>query len=350
MNRRAIVTLGVGVFYLLMSLPDFDLMDADFRCFYESAVAWRNGGNMYAETFRVNLTPPWFAVAISPLVPLGLPMAFAVWTVMSVVFAADSVRIILKGRPTLIQHWPLVVVGGLMLLPAWYTWRHGQVTWLLCWCMTRAWRSRSRIRSGVWLAPLVMLKPPFLVMALLLPWPIPLVTLSVSAFATTVLIGLIGSRQWIDWWNLGQQVSWIGLPSNASLWGWATRLQFGTFDGTRVTDLSLASIATIGAIGAVLIVFAYRARADRRWTLAFLTALLLSPLGWTSYLVIALGPIVATTLPRLTWLTVAVGAAYLLPRQIFVILVAGGLPFVTAYVQGLAALGLTLDQIRRPDH
>ena len=145
---RDLVFLSAGIVSLVLNAADFDLQDADFRIFYDSAAAWRSGGVVYPTSFRANLNPPWFPMLLSPLAALSMAGAFAVWSLINLVLAFSTARLILARRPELPVAWLML---ALILTPAWYGWRHGQVVWILFALVTRGWLARSEVHAGLWL-------------------------------------------------------------------------------------------------------------------------------------------------------------------------------------------------------
>jgi hypothetical protein len=91
-------------------------------------------------------------------------------------------------------------------------------------------------------------------------------------------------------------VDWLQHDANLSVWGIAARTT-ALSNGTSLATLGWP-VAAI-AIGVWLLagVIAIRARGDRRWPLALIGALWLSPLGWAYYLPVALGPMLSAWRP-----------------------------------------------------
>jgi hypothetical protein len=284
------MALVSAALFILVALPDFDPGNADFKAFHESATLLRDGWSPYLVTWRPNMNPPWFSALLWPWTWLSLPWAFVAWTALNVTIAALTVRWIHKARG--IPLVPLVI--GCIILPAWIAWCHGQVTWLLMFCITGAWLSRSHVAAGLWLAPAIMLKPPLALMAILLPWPVTLVAGGGSFLGTLLLVPVFGVQMWAHWLTMFGRVDWLGVPGNASLWGQAARWSTGASNGAGLDDLSSVTVGLVLAVAILLALMVRRAEGDRRWSLAFLWSLLLSPLGWLYYLPAGLGSIVAS--------------------------------------------------------
>jgi hypothetical protein len=310
MRPRDLWLLGVGLVCLILNLPDFHLPTSDFAGFYESAKAWRTGGAMYAiyTSGPRNLNPPWFAAALSPLTFLSLPMAFAVWTVGNLVLVVFACIRILRARLSI--RWPWLVTALFLLTPAWFAWRHGQVTWLLFACVTRAWLAPTSVRAALWLTPAVLLKPPLAIMALALPWPVPAFVGGAGATCAALGVAVLDPDLWAQWLRLGAQVTDMAWPTNASLWGAGLRLSSGQ---DTLAGLSVPLIAAVLLTGGLLAVVTIHTSGDRRWGLAVLLSSFLSPLGWVHYLVIAAGPIFSAGRPA--WLLAAC-VPLLIPRMV----------------------------------
>jgi alpha-1,2-mannosyltransferase len=299
---------GAGLVSVLLSVPDFNFSDSDFRCFYLSARSWLDGTGMYSRTPLIdtngiacgpNLNPPWFAALLSPLTALPIGGAFAVWTALNLALVLTTIRRILIARPEV--PWQALVLICFAFLPAWLSWRHGQVTWILFALITRAWLASSPVRAGLWLAPAIALKPPLALMAILLPWPIAAVAGTAAAMATVGLVIVMGVPVWAEWLLLSDSVNRLGWPTNTSLWGLAVRLEHGSVYG-GLADLSVVSLTLVLLSAVGLGAWTLRSAGDVRWTRAFLWGLLLSPLGWLHHLPEIAGPLLAAAyLPRLVW-------------------------------------------------
>jgi hypothetical protein len=89
-------------------------------------------------------------------------------------------------------------------------------------------------------------------------------------------------------------MSWVGDWSNVSLWGLAARAHGWDVQGTGLYDIVPLAAATIIVVGVILAVQVLRRDGGARWTLALLWSPFLSPAGWSYYLPLALGPVLAT--------------------------------------------------------
>lgn len=266
----------------------------DFHLFYESAIELRDG--MLGARGIDDLNPPTFALFFAPFTLLPLHTAYLCWFVTSAACVAASLIASAQRSRWSLETW-LWVVGGLgALLPARIGWTEGQVTWLLLLFVTFAWLTADvPLKSGLWLGVAVAIKPPLALMALLLPWRIMLVAAAVSMTITGLVIGALGWLPWLRWMERLGAVDWLAKPINGSLWGVATRIQTGwIWAPIRLRDVDAWLFAAVLAIGAALAWRAIRRAGDRRWVLAGLWSILLSPAGWIYYLPILIGPMIAS--------------------------------------------------------
>lgn len=269
----------------------------DFAAFYAAAREWRVGA-LVPNVGPVDLNPPTFSILLSPLTFLSLHAARVVWTLVSAAALIDSLRQIrreltLDGRTLL---W--VACGCVGLQPAVFAWGLGQLTWVLMWIVTNAWLAsrRSTMRAGVWLGFGIAIKPPLALMAILLPIVACASAAAVAASITVLAIAIAGWPAWQAWLASSARVDWLAWWPNASLWGTAARIHVGGLAPVALRSLPIASIAVVFVLAAVLAVMALRASGDRRWLLAGLWSLAVSPLGWTYYLPLYIGPALASAI------------------------------------------------------
>src|SRR4029453_11145045 len=87
--------LGVGLIVSALRNAWTRIWEIDFRVFYESGMAWRAGGDLYA-TARAypNLNPPQFIVAFAPLTWFPPDVAVTVWLAINVAAAIGAAGII----------------------------------------------------------------------------------------------------------------------------------------------------------------------------------------------------------------------------------------------------------------
>ena len=300
----------LGILITTMALYAFFMIvgeRVDFYARYQEGVAWRTGAPLYQPHPSVNMhTPVVTLLVFAPLSRLPYTAAQILWTALNVIALAGAVRVI--ARTLALKPGQIVLVLSLLLLTHGMAqhWLLGQWTGLLLYPVTQAWaayRSGRHVHAGVWLAPVIALKPPFALLALLLPWPTWLTAGALSAAASLVGMAATGLDPWTAWIQAGSSVDWLAPRFNASLWGVAARWQVGVDGAIRMSDLHIVSIALVVSAGVGLAVHALAQRdRDRRFFCAGLFSVLLSPLGWGYYLPLVAGPAIGIwTRSRLAW-------------------------------------------------
>lgn len=284
-------TLGVAAFWA----SPYGLHD--FSVFFREGLAWNDGLPLYSGNYRLNLNPPLLTVALfGPLAKLSYAGAKTAWLLLNAASIGLSLWVI--ARELRLQQTQLAASLAAMLVTqgAFMAIRSGQVTWLLLAPLTLAWAYYRRdhlLASGICLGLCIAIKPPLALLALLLPWRTWATAGAVSAGLSLLAVLVTGLDPWLTWVRLGSEVTWLGSPANASLWGAAARLHSGG-DSEGIDDLPAVSIAIVAAIALTLGWIALRQiHRDRRFLLASLWSLLSSPLGWAYYLPLVWGPVVA---------------------------------------------------------
>ena len=162
----------------------------DFKVFWMVGKICAAGGNIYDvasyapfgpilnpsndpefNTIALKIGMPYPPPAAALFCPLGhlanLQTAMAVW--YAVLFVAIALSIVALWRLFLADHGPsgLIVVAGLVLaLPGTaMTVGFGQLNFFALLLLALVWRERSAWRPGMWLAPLIVLRPLCLVLA-----------------------------------------------------------------------------------------------------------------------------------------------------------------------------------------
>ena len=329
---RTAVTLGclalLGWNVALVLVMERGLARSDFGKLHASARAYLAGRDMYdlgpatLSPMRgmtdgilhyiqfLNLNPPHFHLILLPLAPLPGRWALAIWGIVSLACLALSLRLIVResgilltpGRRRLAALALLSFAGmGAVALT-------GQVSFVLLLPVTLAWIHARRgkwTEAGAYLG-LAMSVKPFL--AIFLPYLIlrrRFVTLGTAggaaAGAFLVGLGVFGWEAHRSWIAGLSAVSWEWVAMNASVLGFLRRVLAPTIYYEPLLEAP-GLIAPLwfllsGAIGVVSLAVAAADSGDRAvdrgFGLLLLAALLISPLGWTYYWWLALGPMVA---------------------------------------------------------
>ena len=284
-----IIWLTYGALMVVALVAGSHVLSNDFYAFYESGRHVLTGAT--SESSRPDLNTPTFAWLMVPFALLPAQVAFVVWSGLGVAAIIASLRRIARVVPLPVTNL-LWIAGGLTAtVPAHVSWQEGQITWFVLYFVTRAWSASSSVRAGLWLAPIVMVKPTFAILALCLPVSIWVVTAIVAGLGTLGAAAITGIEPWVTWLAKGREIAWIDHPANASLWGLAARWQ----NVSTLTDLSAPLVWTVLIVAVMVGVWALRAR--DRWTAGVAVTTLISPLGWICYLPIALGPVVKNWRP-----------------------------------------------------
>jgi Glycosyltransferase family 87 len=339
---------GVGTLPLMVAIHG--ARELDFRLFYDSALAWRHGLPLYALRSELpfpNLNPPTLAVLLAPLSYLPFAWALAVMTAIGAGSLLASLKALTRVRMIDPSMWPWIV-GAIVALPACQdVWIRGQVTWLVLYPVTRAWLSPSQFRGGAWLGLAIAIKPPLALAALLLPRRLLLVAAAVSLGVSALIVSATGVTAWTDWLALSDHVWWLPWVNNMSLFGVASRMEVG-LGRLSLSELGVGMLAAIALVGLFLAGTAARTTGDRRWGLALLWSLLLSPAGWVYYLPLACGPMLPhwprSTISRVAMILMALP----LPLLVYIAQWPSG-RIVGSSTYGLAALLLWIAWLRSAD-
>jgi hypothetical protein len=267
-------------------------------------------GNILQYIQFLNLNPPHFHLILLPLAPLRGPWALLVWGIVSLGCLALSLRLIVREAGVVLTPWrrrlaalALLSFAGLGAVAV-----TGQVSFVLLLPMTLAWiraRRGSWAEAGVYLG-LVMSVKPFL--GIFLPYLVLRrrfdalgATLGVAACAFSVGLGIFGWEAHRSWIAGLSAVTWEWVAMNASLLGFLKRVLAPSAYYAPLLDapsligpIWLLLSAAIGVVSlAVTVTDSSDGRVDRGFAVLLFAALLISPLGWTYYWWLALGPMVA---------------------------------------------------------
>jgi hypothetical protein len=337
-----VLFLGLWDMFLLFCMMMLNPKN-DFGRTFLSAVAFVCGEDMYAMNESVpwwiectqiqlwNLNPPHFHLLLLPLAWLSNDVALAVWVVFSAACLLVAFKVLLAE--VRIEWTPLkrqlALVGLLAFIGTGTAMVTGHISFVLFFLLTLAWRDARHgrwTRSAVALALALSVKP-FLLM--LVPyyvwrrqWKATAAlagTVALCYLAGLIVFGIDNNRSWLERLRLAE--SWAWLPMNASIMGLLTRSFTANLWYANMGPLSPETVKAIWlALGIPLGLLSLAAVApdrsprgvDRAFGLLLVGSLLLSPLGWTYYFPLALGPVlrlavtwdrdrVAANRPRWNW-------------------------------------------------
>jgi hypothetical protein len=293
----------------------------DFGKFYYSALNFLSGRELYSPTpatliqvsdneFRQfwNLNPPFFTLLMLPLAYFPPQTAFALWSLMSLLAFAFSMRLVILEsgiRMTAMQLLVFAValcwfVGTTSLVAT------GQLSWLLMWPVTSGWQAVRRQRwnkAGILWGLCISVKP------LLLPVlgyfvirrryraaVLSCISIFVVFIISFAIFGIDAHREWLL--AMSQSTGWAWASMNASLLSILSRSLTPTPFYRPLADLSflVRPLWLVGSIGVGLIVLRClhitrdELKMDEDLLVILLAALIVSPLGWVYYLWLLFGP------------------------------------------------------------
>ncbi|MGH9385435.1 MAG: glycosyltransferase family 87 protein, partial [Vicinamibacterales bacterium] len=246
MIRSITAVIAVGVvgwylaYYTALSRTVFvDLHMNDFGKFYYSARAFLEGADMYAPTPATampvgqgrtlefaNMNPPHFHLLVLPIARLQPLPAILVWTLVSVLGLAISVRAVAReiGIRWTASRILWALLGILVCSATEATILTGQVSFVLLLPLTLAWVAARRGRwraSAVWLGVLASLKPFFVVFAIYLIVKrrvAATLTMGAAALACSLLgLAVFGWDAYRSWVSALRGIQWTWAVMNASL-------------------------------------------------------------------------------------------------------------------------------------
>jgi hypothetical protein len=294
--------LAAAVVYVLLAVsavlnPSRD--PQDFGAFYESAAAWRSGGDPYARSgaalLSPNLNPPLFAVLFSPIASLTIREGLFLWWAVNIASLGAALAII--GRELSWRPSRRMILFGIAFAGTQAQLSQSQLSWiclLLATLSWRAWRREHSVLAGFWMGALIGLKPIFLPVlgVAILRDKRPLLLTALGVILLSVLLGALacGWSAYASWLQAGGSVQWFAAFLNASVRGVLARLFANDSVTGSIWVLASLSVAAV----AVWQLTRHPSSPDQDLAVGFLTSLLVSPLGWVYYIPVALGPLLAT--------------------------------------------------------
>jgi hypothetical protein len=326
---RVILSLALGAIFALLVFSNATKVYAlvtilemnDFGIFYRSALAHREGRDLYIQPPRsvsigggtilmrsVNLNPPHFHLLLLPLASLPPRIALTMWGLFSVASLALSLRLIVREAGIALsgRNAFLAVVALLAFIGTQTVLATGQLVFLLLLPLTLAWLNARRHRwtsAGGWLGLAMSVKPFLLIFLpyLLLRRRFRAAVASIAVMGGCFGVGLavFGMVSHVQWLEQLATVQWVWSSMNASVLGFLSRL---LEDNNYYAPLTVAPhlvkplwIVLAGSVAVVTLAASASATesgTDRAFALLLLGSLLVSPVGWVYYFWLPLGPMV----------------------------------------------------------
>jgi Glycosyltransferase family 87 len=284
----------------------------DFHVFYEGALAWRFGGDLYATaSASPNLNPPQFIVAFAPFTWLSLKPALVVWLIVNIAAAIAAGVVIWRALALPVSFFSVatgIAVGGLTSCFC-FGLEEGQPTGLLALALTCAWvwaRNDRWTKAAVVIGAIASVKPFFACLLL-----VPLIkgdwrSLTWAAVSGGAAVGggivLAGPHAFVRWLDTGRHVTWFAHPMNAAISGVAARAGFG---------LGVALLCSLVVLSVTAAAVGRTTNLDSSWLAFGAASVLVSPLGWIYYLPALAGPL--TAVARRRWSIAVPGCVLVWP-------------------------------------
>lgn len=326
------IAFGIGIVWLL-AYNYVLLLNAravhwnDFGKFYYAIGNWESGRSLYAPSVAtamwiasswrhlLNLNPPHFHLLLLPLGTMSLEASARIWLVANGLTALAAIALVVRELRLTVAptYWLPFGCIGLASVATGANAISAQCGGLLMLPMALAWRAARHDAwgtSGFWLGVLISVKPFLGLFLFTLPllrlWKA-LMTACLAGAACVALGGLVfGLHSYIEWAQALRDVSWVWSSMNASLMAIAVRL----FDSSPyVTPFAVRpALVTPLWLAACIAVAAGSRRAavrsiDHAFAVTVLASLLISPLGWTYYLWLAMPGCFALWQRRMSSLT-----------------------------------------------
>jgi hypothetical protein len=296
----------------------------DFGRTFLSAVAFVHGEAMYVRNEAIpwkledgsvidlwNLNPPHFHLLLLPLAWLSARTALIIWLMLNLLCGYSAARRILHESQLTFtpKQRQLALLGILGFIGTGSALVTGHMSFLLFWLVTLSWLAARHERwtaSGVWLGLALSVKPFLLFLVPYFLWRRQ--WRAVMALTATILLclaaglavfGVENHRAWLHLLQVAD--NWAWLPMNASMMGFLSRTFTDNPMFTPLTSGSPALMRTLWLVTGIpmgLLTYAAAFRdssqhgMDRAFALMLVASLLLSPLGWTYYFWLPVGPLV----------------------------------------------------------
>jgi alpha-1,2-mannosyltransferase len=303
----------------------------DFSAFVDNARAWLSG-MPYPETSRDPNTPHAI-LAFVPFVYLPLRVGLAIWTVLTYLSLALTLRAVSRELGLRLSRPLQLTLGAFALAtpPSRDVFVNGNMIWPLALAFTWAWRlaRRDRLPAAAAVLGVLATMKPFLGMFGLLflvrrEWRALGAMAAASVVSLAVAVALTDADAFEAWLQAVGRISWYAVRFNASAFGFLARVR-------HPEPMAWAAVAIAIATITYAVLKSGRASLSREWLFVFIAALLAAPLGWRYYVCLAVGPLVATLL--------SVPGRNAVTASLCIVMISPTIPLVTNSTILLATLG-----------
>ena len=251
-----------------------------------------------------NLNPPFFVAVTTGFATLDFPLAWWIWTALSIICGLSSLIIIFKSNvcPATVsflqKSW--LSLAFFAYYPTFASISFGQVTLLLLLPLTLAWqalRNEKNSIAGGLLGLVASIKPLFglFLITLIISRNVRAVSAFILVCVVCFILGglIVGFSAYIEYSKILSEVNWLATNWNGSYSGFFYRL----FGGSRnqpwfnLPELSrglslVASLITLSVLALVITKIKdcdIKSQSDVIMAITIPAMLLISPLGWMYY-------------------------------------------------------------------
>lgn len=305
------------------------LFSTDFYKFYQSALFYFEGQNIYDKIIRPltpaevafmhgtililssDLNPPFFILLLLPTAWLSYTQSFLVWSALSLIATFAGILLALKPYPKLwnninLRLWALV--GFLLYFPTYANLRFGQVTSFLLLITAGAWiacHKRKDRTAGILLGIALSIKAFyglfFIFFLVRRQWRLLFYMCATYVVCAVSAFWVFGTTAYKNYYFILTKILWYSASWNASLLGFLTRMFGGDNEGNRpifhipnvtpILFLALFGLLTIYLIWTnwpkqnlkSLSTQVNTDLFDWGFSLTIVLMILLAPLGWVYY-------------------------------------------------------------------
>ena len=283
--------VALVVLYVIAALVSWQFYGAgDFGCFYETAAILGDTGRYqtsYAACSNLNL--PHVTGALIPFTFVPLPVAWALWQLLSL----GALMVVWRYLPATPKDLliPMIALSPALLSQI----AMAQMAALLAALVTTAWAALRGDRpnaAGVLMGVAIALKP--FLLPVVVWWAVSgagraaAVALAIAGGCIAAGIALMTLEPYSLWLATTRGASWVHFDLNLSLFGTASRL--------GLAGSPAPWIGACAAVAAITGACTRGRRSDAAWVTVLLACIIISPFGWAYYELIVAAPLVGTAL------------------------------------------------------